>query len=60
MPVIVTLAGGFLLARPAFLGEAIGVVAGISLIIYGVSEFLSSRKMSKAMDARDNNQVDEQ
>ena len=58
MPVLVTLAGGFLLARPAFIGEAIGVVAGISLIMYGVSEFLSSWKMRKAMDESD--QVDEQ
>jgi uncharacterized membrane protein HdeD (DUF308 family) len=58
MPVLVTLAGGFLLARPAFIGEAIGVVAGISLIVYGVSEFLSSWKMRKAMDESD--QVDEQ
>ena len=58
MPVLVTLAGGFLLARPAFIGEAIGVVAGISLIVYGVSEFLSSWKMRKAMD--ESGQVDEQ
>ena len=42
MPVLVLLAGAFLLARPAFLGTAIGLVTGIALIIYGASELLSS------------------
>ena len=50
MPVLVLLAGAFLLARPAFLGTAVGTVAGIALIIYGVSEFVSSFKMKKAID----------
>lgn len=50
MPVLVLLAGAFLLARPAFLGTAVGTVAGAALIVYGVSEFLSSWKMRKAMD----------
>jgi hypothetical protein len=31
-------------------GEAIGVVAGACLIVYGVSELLSSWKMKKAID----------
>lgn len=50
MPVLVLAAGAFLLARPAFLGTAVGTVAGAALIVYGVSEFLSSWKMRKAMD----------
>ena len=50
MPVLVLLAGAFLLARPAFLGTAVGTVAGIALIIYGASELLSSWKMKKAME----------
>ena len=50
MPVLVLLAGAFLLARPAFLGTAVGTVAGIALIVYGVSELLSSWKMKQAMD----------
>jgi uncharacterized membrane protein HdeD (DUF308 family) len=50
MPVLVLVAGAFLLARPAFLGTAVGTVAGAALIVYGVSEFLSSWKMRKAMD----------
>ena len=53
MPVLVLLAGAFLLARPAFLGTAVGAVAGVALIIYGLSELLSSFKMKKAMDEYD-------
>lgn len=51
MPVLVLLAGAFLLARPTFIGTAVGTVAGVALIVYGVSELLSSWKMKKAMDA---------
>ena len=50
MPVLVLLAGAFLLARPTFIGTAVDTVAGAALIIYGVSELLSSWKMRKAMD----------
>lgn len=59
LPLLVTAAGAFLLARPSFLGEAIGIVAGASLIIYGASELLSSWKMRKAIDETEND-VDEQ
>lgn len=50
MPVLVLLAGAFLLARPTFIGTAVGTVAGAALIVYGVSELLSSWKMRKAID----------
>lgn len=50
LPALVTLAGGFLIFRPSFIGEAIGVIAGAALIVYGVSELLSSWKMKKAID----------
>ena len=53
LPVIVTIAGGFLVLRPSFIGEAIGVIAGAALIVYGASEFLSSWKMKKAIDEYD-------
>ena len=53
LPALVTLAGGFLLARPSFVGEEIGVFAGAALIIFGASELLSSWKMKKAMDEYD-------
>jgi uncharacterized membrane protein HdeD (DUF308 family) len=50
LPFLVLAAGIFLMTNPAFIGEAIGVVAGAFLIIYGVSELLSSWKMRKAID----------
>jgi uncharacterized membrane protein HdeD (DUF308 family) len=53
MPVLVLLAGAFLLARPTFIGTAIGTVAGVALIVYGLSELLSSWKMKQAMDEYD-------
>ncbi len=60
MPVLVVIAGGFLVARPSFVGETIGIIAGASLIVYGVSELLSTWKMRKVIDEYDSNQVDEQ
>ena len=62
MPVLVLLAGAFLLARPAFLGTAVGTVAGVALIIYGVSELVSSLKMRQAIDQyrEADDQVDDQ
>ena len=53
MPVLVLLAGAFLLARPAFIGTAVGTVAGIALIVYGLSELVSSWKMKQAIDEYD-------
>ena len=50
LPALVVIAGGFLVARPSFIGEAMGVVAGAALIVYGVSELLSTWKMRKAID----------
>ena len=68
LPAIVLMSGLFLISNPSFLGSAVGVVAGVALIIYGASELLSSWKMRKAMDEYDikfpkgteNNDVDEQ
>ncbi len=50
LPALVVIAGGFLVARPSFVGEAIGVVAGVALIVYGASELFSTWKMRKAID----------
>lgn len=50
LPAMVVLSGGVLLARPGFIGEAIGIFAGAALIVYGASELLSSWKMKKAID----------
>ena len=42
-------------------GQAIGVVAGASLIVYGASELLSSWRMRKVVDQYENdNSIDEQ
>ncbi|MBO7192480.1 MAG: DUF308 domain-containing protein [Bacteroidales bacterium] len=53
LPVLVFLAGSFLILRPSFVGDAVGVIAGASLIVYGASELLSSWKMRRAMDEYD-------
>ena len=50
LPILVLLSGVFLMMNPSFLGSAVGIVAGVALIIYGVSELLSSWKMRKAID----------
>lgn len=60
MPVLVIIAGFFLVLKPNFIGETIGLIAGIALIIYGVSELLSSQKIKQAMDENGMNEVDEQ
>lgn len=49
-PSVVLASGVFLVFNPSFVGEAIGIVAGAALIVYGASELLSSWKMKKAMD----------
>jgi uncharacterized membrane protein HdeD (DUF308 family) len=50
MPALVTGAGVFLLFTPEFAKSSISLIAGISLLVYGVSELLSSWKMKKAID----------
>ncbi len=48
LPLLVTLLGGYLLFNAS--AKFIVVVAGIAVIIYAVSELLSSWKMKKAID----------
>jgi uncharacterized membrane protein HdeD (DUF308 family) len=60
MPFLVLAAGVFLITKPAFVGETIGVVAGASLIVYGASELLSSWKMRKAIEEYENDNIEEQ
>ena len=50
MPVLVIGAGAFLLFNPEFIKSSISLLAGVALLIYGVSELLSSWKMKKAID----------
>lgn len=50
MPVIVAGSGAFLLFNPEFTKSSISLIAGIALLVYGVSELVSSWKMKKAID----------
>ena len=45
MPVVVLACGVLLLVKPDFIGRFIGVVVGVSFILYGASELLSSWKL---------------
>ena len=49
MPVVVTLVGGFIAFNP-LAKEVMTMVAGGALLFYGITEFISSRRMKKAMD----------
>ena len=50
MPVLVTAAGVFLLFNPVFAKAWISIMAGAALVVYGLSELISSWKMKKAID----------
>ena len=50
MPVLVVASGAFLLSNPEFTKSSISIIAGVSLLLYGVSELVSSWKMKKAID----------
>jgi hypothetical protein len=58
LPIVVTMVGGFLLFNP-FAESVMTIIAGSALVLYGVSEFLSSWRMKKVKDFEDS-QVDEQ
>lgn len=49
IPVLVTIAGGFLIFNP-FAKEVMCIIAGITLICYAVSELWSAWKMQKAQE----------
>lgn len=58
LPIVVTLVGGFILFNP-FAESVMTIIAGSALVLYGVSELLSSWRMKKVMDA-ESFKVDEQ
>lgn len=65
MPVAVLACGTLLLFKPKFVDDVLGYVVGASLMVYGISELISSWKMRKSIDvdgARDvdSENVDEQ
>jgi uncharacterized membrane protein HdeD (DUF308 family) len=58
LPIVVTLVGGFILFNP-FAESVMTIVAGSALVLYGVSELLSSWRMKKVRDFEDS-RIDEQ
>ena len=50
LPVLVMLAGAFIFFYPDVMGESIGLIAGIALTAYGVSELVASFRMRAAVD----------
>lgn len=58
LPIVVTLVGGFILFNP-FAESVMTIIAGSALVLYGVSELLSSWRMKKVMDV-ESSKVDEQ
>ena len=61
MPAIVLAFGLLLLLKPKFVDDILGYIVGASLIVYGVSEILSTVKMTNTMKVEDENirKVDE-
>ena len=61
MPAIVLAFGLLLLFKPKFVDDILGYIVGASLIVYGVSEILSTVKMTNTMKVEDENirKVDE-
>jgi uncharacterized membrane protein HdeD (DUF308 family) len=51
LPVLVTIAGLFIFFYPGFFGKSLGLIAGIALIVYGVSDLISAFKMRSAKGA---------
>ena len=58
LPIVVTLIGGFILFNP-FAESVMTIIAGSALVLYGVSELLSSKRMKQVRDFEDL-RVDEQ
>lgn len=57
MPMVVTLTGGFIAFNP-LAKEVMTIVAGGALLFYGITEFISSWRMKKAMDEYDIRQAE--
>ena len=49
LPVLCAVGGALVMFHPFGLGSVITLVAGISLLVYGISELISTWKMRKAM-----------
>ena len=62
VPVIVMFLGAFIFFYPDVIGESLGLVAGIALLLYGTSELFASFKMRKYVqdETVDNTVIDDQ
>ena len=60
IPTLVAALGLVLVFRPSFLGNTLGLIAGISLILYGLSELFSTLRMRKVMKEYAGNQQSEE
>ena len=60
IPTVVAALGLVLVFRPSFLGNTLGLIAGISLILYGLSELFSTLRMRKVMKEYAENQQSEE
>lgn len=52
-PLIVTAIGALIFFSPKFLGQSLGIIAGVALIIYGLSDLFSAFKVRSAMEPED-------
>lgn len=52
-PLFVTLIGAMIFFSPKFLGQSLGIIAGAALIIYGLSDLISSFRVRSAMEAEE-------
>lgn len=59
LPVLVLVAGLFIFFYPAFLGQSIGLISGIALILYGISELFAAFKVKSAKDPDDYTPTDD-
>lgn len=50
LPVVVTVAGLLIFFYPKFFGQSLGLIGGIALIVYGVSDLIAAFKMKSAKE----------
>ncbi len=59
LPAVVAVAGLLIFFYPKFFGQSLGLIAGITLIIYGVSDLISAFKMKSVKAAEQANPTTE-
>ena len=59
LPAVVAVAGLLIFFYPKFFGQSLGLIAGITLIVYGVSDLISAFKMKSVKAAEQANPTTE-